>query len=572
MADLISAKYTIGLRKIMTRRAKIFAIAYMIIAILASLSILMYIVDNLEHNFITIMEKNSLIFQDKVIKINDVLESEGKKANMLINLEDLPERFEESIHKDMPKYFAYDKEKDIFHLDNVKNSNLDIEEISNITGKGNLDFLEDKENLKTLEVYLLFFMNKELQWLNERLPSSDWIYYTSLNRMASMREKTDEFVTSDIFTYSDEMLEYSFITDGYKENLKDREQVYWSDTYVDLAGKGTMITSSYPVDYKGEYIGSISIDFLANTLSTILDEKYITFLVDEQGSVFATNVKGADLEHQLKSIDDFKVGITFDDLKGMEYDKITNINGDNVMAHLLEGSPYTIYQIYTKESYFLDTAVDFSPVFLIFVFFAATFTMLRKVRESEKRLKVTLRELEQKQEELDYISRFDTLTNIYNRRGFNSEINTMETEGLLIGSSVILFDIDHFKSVNDTYGHDVGDEVLTEVCLVVKKYIGENEIFARYGGEEFIIVSKGTSLEKTCEIAENIRAGVASHNFKTINNLTVSLGVSTFRRKDTKDTWTTNADSALYKAKNDGRNKVYYYESYEFIGYSNREL
>ncbi len=517
------------------------------------------------------MEKNSLIFQDRVIKINDILESQGKKANLLINLEDLPEKFDESVHADMLDFFAYDESRDIFHLDNIQKSNFDTTEISNITGKGNFDFLNEKDNLKTLEVYLSFFMNKEYKWLNDRLESSHWVYYTSLNNFTSMRDRSGEFVTSDDFTYTDEMLGMSFVTDGYKENLPNREEVYWSSPYVDLAGEGVMITASYPIDYKGEYVGSISIDFIANILSKILSEKYTSFIIDTDGVIFATNLNEVDLSHELKKVDDMPIGITFSDIKDIEYDKVTNVAGDKVIAHKLEGSPYILYQVYTKEMYIKDAFVDFFPVVLIFIFFAVTTYMLRKVRESEIKLKDTLSELEHKQAELDYISKYDPLTNIYNRRGLYGEIKSLDLDGKLVGSSVILFDIDHFKNVNDTYGHDVGDEILTELCVVVKNYISENEIFARYGGEEFIVISKGTNLEKTCEIAENIRAGVESHKFKTIENMTVSLGVSTFRSKDTSDTWFTNADSALYKAKNDGRNKVFYFESYEFIGYSNDE-
>ncbi len=554
----------------MIKKKKIVVATYATIAILASLSILMYFVDNLERQFITIMEKNSLIFQDKVIKINDVLELQGKNANVLINLDDFPERFEDSANADMLKYLEYDENRDIFHLDNIQNSNYDKSEISNITGNGNLDFLNDKDGLQALETYLLFFMNKEFKWLNDRLESSGWVYYTSLNHMSGIRTRSGEFVTSDEFYYMDEMLDMPYVTDGYKENLENREEVYWSSPYMDLAGKGIMITASYPVDYKGEYIGSISIDFISNKLSEILSEKYTTFIVDKEGVVFATNIKTVDLSNELKTINDLPIGLSFDDIKDIKFDEVVKVKGERVIAHQLEGSPYILYQVYPKKMYLLDAQIDMLPVILIFVFFAITTLMLHRVRESETKLKETLKELECKQEELDYISKNDPLTNIYNRRGLYSELKKIETTGSLVGSSVILFDIDHFKLVNDTYGHDVGDSVLTEICEVVKSFIGENEIFARYGGEEFIIVSKGTVLEETCQIAENVRAGVESHNFKTIESLTISLGVSTFRIKDTNDTWIANADAALYKAKSSGRNKVYYYENYEFIGYSDK--
>ncbi len=549
----------------MTKRGKVFVVLYTVVAILASLSILKNVVDNLEHHFFTVMQKNSLTFQTRVIKVNDILESEGKTGNYLINIEDLPEEFEDSINADMAKYLVYDEKKDMFHLDNIQNSNFDTTKISNITGKGNLDFLKDKKSIKARELYFMFFMNKELYWINEKLVSSDWVYYTSLNHMANIRTRSGEYVTSDEFTYMDEMLDMTFVTGGYKENLENREEVYWSAPYVDLAGKGIMITASYPVDYGKEYVGSISIDFVSNTLSGILDEKYQAFLVDNEGTIIATNVEGVDLNSDLKNVDDLSLGVTFNELSGLAYDKIVKVNGTRVIAHRLDGSPYTLYHIYPKKMYMMDATIDFFPVVLIFIFFGVTTLTLRKVRESESKLKETLCELEIKQEELDYISKYDPLTNIYNRRGLYSELKTMENDEALIGSSLILFDIDHFKLVNDTYGHDVGDEVLTELCTIVKKFISDNEVFARYGGEEFIIISKGTNLDKTCEIAEKIRVGIESHSFKTVESITVSSGVSTFRSKDTNETWIANADASLYKSKKEGRNRVYYYENYDFI-------
>ncbi len=552
----------------MKNKGKIFVIIYAIIAILASLSILRYFVNNLEQQFTSNMERNSLIFQDRIIKINDVLELQGKKANLFINLDDLPVEFENRVNVDLLKFITYDESRDIFHFDKIQNSDYDLSKISNITGKGNIDFLSDNENLKTLEMYLLIFMNKEFYWLNDKLESSDWVYYTSLNQMASMRTRSGQFVTSDDFHYTDEMLNMSFVTGGYKENLPTREEVYWSSPYVDLAGNGIMITASYPVDYQGKYIGSISIDFVSNSLSKLLSEKYKTIIVDSEGALIATNIKDLNLSKEHKTVDDLSLGFNFVDIKDIGYEKVKYVNGNIVIGDELKGSPYLIYQVYPKEIYLKDAAIDFFPVVLIFIFFGVTSLMLYRVRESETKLKVTLSELEQKQEELDYISKYDPLTNIYNRRGLYSELKKLENEGNIVGSSVILFDIDHFKLVNDTYGHDVGDEVLTEICIVIKSYIGDNEIFARYGGEEFIIVSKGTTLEKTCEIAEKVRAGVENHKFKTIESLTISLGVSNFRAKDTNDTWIANADAALYKAKTSGRNKVYYYESYEFVGYT----
>ncbi len=554
----------------MRKKTKLFIALYATTAVLASISVFIYIYDNLEHNFITVMEKNSLKYQNRVVKVNDILELEGKKSNFFLNIDDLPEEFKQSSEVDLLKYLAYDESKDIFHFDNIQNSNYDTTKLSSITGKGNLDFLNEENNVKALELYVLFYMNDDFEWINERLDSSFWVYYTSLNEMSSMRRRSGEFVTSDEFTYKEEMLEMPYVTYGRKENLKTREEVYWTAPYLDLAGTGMMITASYPVDYQGEYVGAISIDFISKALSGILDEQYTSFLVDKDGVVISTNIEDFDVNGELKTVDDLPIGIAFSDIKDIKRDEIVKVNGERILAHNIYGSPYVLYQVYTKRAYHIDATGVFLPLILIFIFFGITSLMLHKVRESEGELKVTLKSLEEKQVELDYISKNDPLTNIYNRRGLYSELKGIEVDGKLVGSSVILFDIDHFKLVNDTYGHDVGDEVLTELCVVIKKCISDNEIFARYGGEEFILISKGKNLLETSELAEKIRITVENHKFNKVESITLSLGVSNFRPKDTNDTWIANADAALYKAKNDGRNKVYYYESYEFIEYTNK--
>lgn len=127
--------------------------------------------------------------------------------------------------------------------------------------------------------------------------------------------------------------------------------------------------------------------------------------------------------------------------------------------------------------------------------------------------------------------------------------------------SLIIFDIDHFKKVNDAYGHPGGDFVLVELVRVVQqKLIRSNDFFARYGGEEFVLILSGTSLKVAGEIAERIRATVQGHDFvfegKKIP-VTISIGLSTKTSNDSE--WTAlleRADRGLYQSKQNGRNRL----------------
>ena len=159
---------------------------------------------------------------------------------------------------------------------------------------------------------------------------------------------------------------------------------------------------------------------------------------------------------------------------------------------------------------------------------------------------------------LEYLVNYDGLTNIYNRRYFNDflkhEIDLYKKSTNKL--SLIMLDIDNFKSVNDIYGHDVGDYVLKKMCDIIKIELRRNDVFARVGGEEFAIITPNTNVNEAKTIAEKVRKTVEKYNFKDIKKVTISLGVTEFIKGDDKDTLYKRVDIALYKAKNNGKNKV----------------
>lgn len=125
------------------------------------------------------------------------------------------------------------------------------------------------------------------------------------------------------------------------------------------------------------------------------------------------------------------------------------------------------------------------------------------------------------------------------------------------GFSIIFFDIDHFKSVNDNYGHKIGDEVLVELAELIQVQLTNRELFGRWGGEEFIIISN-TVGEDTVNLAEKLRKAVSEHSFKGAGNLTASFGVTNSKAGDSIDSLLNRADKGLYQCKNCGRNQVSY--------------
>lgn len=152
----------------------------------------------------------------------------------------------------------------------------------------------------------------------------------------------------------------------------------------------------------------------------------------------------------------------------------------------------------------------------------------------------------------------DPLTDIFNRHKFNETIRQETDRSRRYGAkfSIVMFDIDRFKAINDFHGHQVGDSVLKELASLVSVNIRVTDIFARYGGEEFIIIVPEVSAEGGMKLADKLRRIIEVHEFKYAGKMTCSFGVSEFRKDMTGDEVVKLADEALYRAKSEGRNRV----------------
>jgi len=171
-------------------------------------------------------------------------------------------------------------------------------------------------------------------------------------------------------------------------------------------------------------------------------------------------------------------------------------------------------------------------------------------------------------EHLKYLGLIDNLTGVNNRRFFDQRLSEEIARVLRNGlpSSCLFIDADYFKNINDTHGHQSGDEVLHYIAQIVRKEVRQIDVVARYGGEEFVVLLQGTGQQKALEIAERIRLEIAGESFRdgTDNKipLTVSIGISTLFPEQIEDegsaarVFIEQADQALYHAKTTGRNKT----------------
>jgi diguanylate cyclase (GGDEF)-like protein len=185
-------------------------------------------------------------------------------------------------------------------------------------------------------------------------------------------------------------------------------------------------------------------------------------------------------------------------------------------------------------------------------------TMVVALETAHDELERRNEELRRLAAQLEQLASTDQLTGTTNRRKFDDTIaeELRRAERYAQPLSLLLFDIDHFKKVNDEHGHKVGDSVLVETTALVLQMLRSSDCLARWGGEEFVVLAPGIGPAGAATLAERIRAGVAAHVFPSAGRVTISTGVAESRPGDSPDGLLARADAAMYAAKAGGRNRV----------------
>lgn len=254
---------------------------------------------------------------------------------------------------------------------------------------------------------------------------------------------------------------------------------------------------------------------------------------------------------------------------------------DHILNYIQINSIHNKYLFTIKATYGRDIIKNGKNILILFNIFitlllGAVFYLMLKyekilikqnhqldslVDEKTFELNNTLKKLKIKNEELYKLAHMDVLTRIHNRRSFFdlSKNAIKQTKKLNQTLCILMIDIDKFKTINDTYGHKMGDKVLINFCEIVNSIIDKEYIFGRLGGEEFAITFPNKTIEETEEIAEEIRKTIEntilhlnSHEIK----YTASFGLSIYKKNTSIDDTLHQADELLYKAKKAGRNRI----------------
>ncbi len=228
---------------------------------------------------------------------------------------------------------------------------------------------------------------------------------------------------------------------------------------------------------------------------------------------------------------------------------------DKAIDNITEDEKMKIYSKWVKlnvpKHYTIREMLPFMIALLIAMFFVIFYVFY---------LKKEIKERKKLEKELEKLATIDRLTSIFNRYkmdislGKQIEIAKRYKRDL----SIIFFDIDYFKKINDKYGHKTGDVVLKELSKLIQATIRKSDIFGRWGGEEFLIILPETTKKEAVKLAEKLRQKIEQNYFTSIDHLTCSFGVTSYKDSDTTETMLSRVDKKLYLAKESGRNQVRY--------------
>ncbi len=345
--------------------------------------------------------------------------------------------------------------------------------------------------------------------------------------------------------------------DEWYFRIKNFKEPYEINVDLDMANNDamTVFVNYQMLDYAGEYIGATGVGLAVDVVKNLIqayEERYdrIIYFVDKEGNV---KLSGDRFPDSLDNV--FDIETIAKEKDGLFADKGQQLTfkRDGTTIHL--ATRYIAefdWYLFVEESERDTLKQVFYTLFINLVICGIVIAIVLTV------INMTITAY---QARLEKLAVTDKLTSAYNRRAFDllmaQAVKEVKRDGKDL--SLILFDIDWFKKVNDSYGHLAGDKVIQDVVNLTRQTLRESDVICRWGGEEFLIILRECNLENGTRMAENIRQKVGAHITTFQKNdikVTISLGVAQYTGDDTEDSLLSRADKSLYLAKNNGRNRV----------------
>lgn len=443
----------------------------------------------------------------------------------------------------------------MFSMDTVKNSAY-TGSAGNLTGSGHLG--EDFGKTENINLALLY--NAHFKYFYDSLPGITWVYYTGKEGFVMMYP----WISSKDFSFSPDLFNLPFYTIVLPENNPSRVR-QWTPPYLDSAGKGLMVTLSAPVYKEDTMRGVISVDITLHTLSSMMNPRFHSFMVNGADQVLASNGSPSSITDKIPTLEEYvgrEQAQALSILKNSGDNPLKTFKGRYIYVAAVDNSPWTFYSELSYWEVFLKCSFSGAPVLLIGLLLLLSSNANDRRKKAEHVLKGAVLELEESRRQLHAVASIDFLTGALNRRRMTERLYEEVSRFERYGSpfSLILGDIDHFKDFNDNYGHAAGDVALKHIVSTIVTNIRGSDLLCRWGGEEFLIMLPDTGYEEAILVAEKLKTSIGNSCFLYDDmediQITMSFGVSEYTHEKNLDHNIIQADDALYQAKNTGRNRV----------------
>lgn len=356
------------------------------------------------------------------------------------------------------------------------------------------------------------------------------------------------------------------------QQIENGEDFIWTPVINESYLNEKELVLSVPVYDDDEVEGVIKVNYSLSVIDDIIDNNfYETYLIDENGTIIASNYYKLDDEQFHNVIENKLFGITrgksiIDYAFNVYKDDWENVNLNYYKFSDYIADDFAMFMYVPIYAYLSIIIIGFVSVFFVGLIAFWLNDVYEKNSVMRNSLSEKYEETSRLKVELEKVATIDFLTKLYNRRSLFDKLEEIRANNLSNQNAnflILIMDIDHFKKINDTYGHIAGDEVLKNVSDTVSKNIRKSDVVCRWGGEEILVVLVNSTLEDGKIVAEKIRHKIHHTITKYENNkiqVTVSVGIKSVEMIGDFDNALTNADVALYKAKQTGRNKIVVYD------------
>lgn len=494
-----------------------------------------------------------------------IMESKANQVNKIIFLEDYFRyafKRKPSFEREIEYKKVIERAKGLRSFRYISEGDNNHRVIVNVIGN---NFISKHRTLSpTVNSYLLANEINAMQHLFSLLPITNnsfnlesRIYYVSISGFYATTTPDENVSAQSIESTYERMISSKYFINAMKLPKASQTNIF-TPAYDGPNNEGKLITMFIPISIDGTTVGVLCFDFnirkLGTLLSIAIDNKYAGnyFWIDGNANIIASDTPEDFTEDKnitnkvLTLANSHETGQFRDGFNFVTYKKVKGEYGAIFVTH----SPLQVLRSeYGKQIIFVLILWVFFTISLFF-----SYVLIRKL----------IKEMHILQHSLKWKASHDTLTNVFNRNGFYSELEAVfiKLNDFRRPIAIIQIDLDKFKSINDTYGHFSGDEVLINTASIIKENIREEDILGRLGGEEFCIFCYDIDLKDSSILAEKIRVLINKNKVEVLNdvwiNVSASFGVSCSSEVNSYDINKLQilADKRLYIAKNNGRNRV----------------